>query len=226
MIEMTKLQELGFHTTPDGLVVAQSDGDLGDGPQRTSFAHLAFIMTNDLSEARKFDYAYAFHWLNKEGELVRDIIQWNDPKDLSRDQLDPLNIVYSLYFNRPLKLYWFKYPNKDIGGPQTWALNIRTQKHLLLYPILPILDLQILGSVLLTCLDHNLDHVDDDNLIARVCQAILVMPTPITWLARKIYSKFRIPNIMQALARKHRLEAGGNPAFVTLWQPIIEKWFT
>lgn len=223
---MTKLQELGFHTTADGLVVAQADGDRGDGPQRTSFAHLALIMSGDYSQKNKFFYAMQAHWINSICALIRDSEQWNDPKDISRDQSDPVNIVVGLYTSGTYRRIWLKYPNADIAGPQTWALNIRGVKFKYGYPLLILLDLQILISVIITCLDRNPDHVDDDNLISRLCQAILVMPTPTTWLARKIYSKFRKPGILQALARKHRAEAGGNPAFVTLWQPIIEKWFT
>lgn len=222
---MTKLQELGFNTTRDGLVVAQQDGDVGDGPQRTSFAHLALIMQGDLSNKQSFLYAEAFHWLNSDHKLVRDThSQWNDPKDISRDQLDPYNIVRCIY--APLNYYllpWLSYPSLDIAGPQTWALNIRALKLHILYPLLPFLDLQILVAVAITCLDKNPEHVDDDNLIARLCQAILIMPTPTTWLARKIYSNYR--DILGAIGHKHRIEAGGNPTFVSVWAPVIRKYF-
>lgn len=235
---MTKLQELGFNTTPDGYVVAQLDGDVGDGPQRTSFVHIALLMQDDKSNYMEALGALLGHWTNGHRQLVRDVnSQWNDPNDMSRDQLDPMHIMFGLYGTPIADRYWFKYPNADIGGPMTWGMNIRTFKSklkYLLYPLVMICDLQNLIGSIVICLTFDKDSVDDDNHIARLSQSIKVMPTLVSYLARRIYAKYRPvshggspggSNILGALYWKNRITAGGNPEMAQTWTPVILKYF-
>lgn len=234
---MTKLQELGFKTTEDGLAVTQLDGDMGDSPQKTSMAHIGLIATKQGSIA-DFSQTVETHFLGPGGLFVRDQDKWNDTSEFSRDQQDPLTIAAGLYGLEWItrRAPWFKYQNKDIGSPMTWALNIRARRWSGLHWLLYLFDLGLLISVLITILDRDPDSVDDDNLLCRLIQSQLVLSTPVSWLARKLYSRFRPWNygnvykvetnhIMGAIAWKHRPESGGNTAMIELWRPIVMKYF-
>jgi hypothetical protein len=240
-VNMTILQEYGFKTSPDGIVVVQQDGDRGDSPQKTSMAHIGLIANDSPLVKAKMEFmeAYQYNWLKAYGELCRDKTGiWNDPNDFSRDQHDPVVIALGLYGEieeARKRMRWFKYQNKDIGGPLTWALNIRAGLYFLAWPLLWVFDLQILIGSIVMAFDTNPDSVDDDNHLCRLVQAMIVFPTPISWLSRKIYVNLRPGNygtsfkkernpIMGALAWKHRLESGGNPAMVELWRPIVMRW--
>lgn len=78
------------------------------------------------------------------------------------------------------------------------------------------------------------DDVDDDNMNTILMVAMFVYPTPFSYLARKIYKKFRAPNlgntelgekspIMGALAYYHRAPLG-NPELMELARPIVERY--
>lgn len=78
------------------------------------------------------------------------------------------------------------------------------------------------------------DDVDDDNINNVLMVTQYVYPTPLSWLARKIYKKFRRKNlgntelgeksaIMGALAYYHRAPQG-NPEIAELARPIVERY--
>lgn len=81
------------------------------------------------------------------------------------------------------------------------------------------------------------DDVDDDNMNNVLMVSQYVYPTPLSWLARKIYKTFRRKNlgntllgekdaIMGALAYYHRgtPDAQGNPEIAELARPIVERY--
>ena len=78
------------------------------------------------------------------------------------------------------------------------------------------------------------DDVDDDNMNNVLMVTQHVYQTPLSWLARKIYKKFRAQNlgntelgeksaIMGALAYYHR-GPQGNPEIAELARPIVERY--
>ena len=78
------------------------------------------------------------------------------------------------------------------------------------------------------------DDVDDDNMNNVLMLTQYVYQTPLSWLARKIYKKFRRQNlgntvlgeksaIMGALAYYHR-GPDGNPEIAELSRPIVERY--
>lgn len=88
------------------------------------------------------------------------------------------------------------------------------------------------------------DDVDDNNTILTLAVCRARMPTPLSWLAVKLYSKFRPWNygcigldrngykhyniykpVYGALRWYHRAENGGNPEIAELWRPIVDKYF-
>lgn len=83
------------------------------------------------------------------------------------------------------------------------------------------------------------DDVDDMNGINKHLLALAVLPTPFSWLSRKIYSKFRMKNlgntkkgevnhVMGALVWYNRNDEGGsgNPEMAEIYRPLIEKYFS
>ncbi len=83
------------------------------------------------------------------------------------------------------------------------------------------------------------DDVDDGNTILTLAICAARVPTPLSWLARKIYAKLRPWNygchdetwedhhpVYGALRWYHRAESGGNPEIAELWKPICERYFT
>jgi hypothetical protein len=65
---------------------------------------------------------------------------------------------------------------------------------------------------------------NDINFIGDLAQAQNIYPTPISWLTRKIYKKFRPGGISFALGSYFAPSTKANPEFVVLWIPIVEKF--
>lgn len=65
-------------------------------------------------------------------------------------------------------------------------------------------------------------NVDDDNQLLELLQAKVALPTPLSFLARKIYKYFRPGGVLKAFTTKHRLESG-SPPFTELYTDIINK---
>lgn len=194
-----------------------------------------------------------------------DGVEWHkDPKETSRDQLTPTVIAMGLtqlredlwqYTKRFARRGFLKFQNKDLAGPQDWASLVRafwdvdgrsTASYVMLLCLLPVVllgDLQLLLSVLVRCLKaRNPDDVGDDwNLLALVLQAQYSLPTPISFIARKLYKWFRpksfgsgmattedrrdIPYdqpIYDALRWYVRPESGGNPEVAWVYRELIQ----
>lgn len=65
---------------------------------------------------------------------------------------------------------------------------------------------------------------NDINFIGDLAQAQNVYPTPISFLARKIYRYFRPNGIPYALGSYFSVASGGNIEFALLWKPIVDKF--
>jgi hypothetical protein len=183
---------------------------------------------------------------------------WSNPYCFSRDQHRSLVMAMGALKQRKrlLRLIWehikrggfyqniqtlegtSQFPDvmaPDHAGEMVRALYMAGFKFvLLLYPLLFIADLSALIGLLLSFpkwKDPN--EADDDNMVMSYLQAKMAMPTPISYLVRKIYFKYR-PNCFgysydisgpeSAIAYKHREETGAPPMY-DLYGPIIRSEF-
>jgi len=65
---------------------------------------------------------------------------------------------------------------------------------------------------------------NDVNFIGDLAQAQNVYPTPISFIARKIYRCFRPCGVQFALDSYFNLDTGNNAEFALLWKPIVDKF--
>jgi len=219
-----------------GLIV-QADGDQGDSAQRVGM-WLFVDQSNTI-----INYVSLKHLHNDQGLWFRHP-NYPDTSDCSRDQMDPIIMTLGAYESKSLLKLTFKahakrlffYQNKDVPMIVTPCLYIRAFKAWYLYPILCVLDIGFMFAWVENLFRRNPDDVDDNNNIMRMTQAAQVMPTPLSWLGRKLYAKTRRPNlgntvkgeknaVMGALVWYHRPESGGNPAIAELYRPIVERYF-
>ncbi len=216
-----------IHFDRYGLIV-QADGDGGDTAQRTG---MFYFVHRDPEAFRK-----ALDKLEVQpGVYVRHPFQEgfrSEPREFSRDQQRALVIALGKYnfqghLWRLIRSHTFrlgKYQNSDVIGPSHIGEYIRAMRSRTLYPLLWITDVGLLVSSIKTATIKGVDFndVDDNNHIMSLAQARETLPTPISWLARKIYKTFRAANrgtillgercaAQGALSWYHRAESGGNP---------------
>lgn len=226
----------------DGLIV-QADGDGGDKLQREGFWYEG---TNFCPREQIRGMAYYHAALailsDQEGNLMRDQIKWTDPKDVSRDQLvsniraigyrtygSSLDIFYQAKLKRILTNViknFSRYPNGDLAFLIDYSRFARAFGTWWLYPLILLGDLQMLANTLIRLwAGRNPDDVGDDiNHIGDLAQARLSLPSPISWLARKLYVWFRRPTRYWPIEHYFRAESGANTEFIDLWKPILEKF--
>lgn len=245
-----------MHRDSLGLIV-QQNGDGGDTLQRTGFYYLPGLIKGDRGSSRCYDHEIDL--LSPQGLPTRHPTQYPLQKDVSRDQLTP-NIValgfirdmiyLPTIFVRVLKNF-FRYPNNsDFASPEhinhflraglcTGSAKINGEflnpKAFLWFPILLFGDLFMLLGVIIRCIQaRDPDNVGDDlNTLVSVVQAQYTFPTPISYLARKLYLKFRpkpliygppeVNNIYMALKWYFRPDTGANPEIAVAWKEICAK---
>ena len=159
---------------------------------------------------------------------------WNDPTDVSRDQTTALiallgdlkeygylssNEILKLILTYQLKRFGL-FPNKDIAGPSDWANYIRAFRNRWLWFLLPILDLELLVNSIIRIFYSLDNNADDLNHTVRLRQAQKIMPTPISYVARKLYKHFR--NVQEAWNRYYAPTTGNNP-LNEIYRKIIEE---
>jgi len=235
-----------------GLIVGSLDADAGDQLQRSNMYLRA-------SHDKKYFSSMVLHLEIRHGIWRRSWRQWTDPKDLPRDQIiglpgvlakfgmkGLLKDLFCKHFNRK-----FRYQNGDIGFVEILAIYGRAFGSLypwtkfFIYPLLLIGDFFHLVNTFnrigliprwnhdkqeFTAMNKN-DTGDDQNHIILLDDALYIMPTPISWLARKLYLKFRkFLTPVQALRHYHRKdstfghESNGNPALGELWVGRLKHW--
>jgi hypothetical protein len=227
-----------------GLIV-QQNGDGGDTLQREGFWYegiylvprMPVIMTPNLAP---YNNAITILWTVNGFERSWQV-PYNDPSDCSRDQLVS-NIRAMGYFDYKGPLDYIltgviknfsRFPNGDICFINDYGRFIRAFKSWYLYPLLLIFDLPIIVNSIIRCIaGKDSNNVGDDvNHIGDLAQAKCIFPTPISFLARKIYIAFR-PNYNPAcrngaeyaLSWYFRADSGGNPEFIKLWAPIVDEF--
>jgi hypothetical protein len=140
--------------------------------------------------------------VNESGELIRNPIQWNDPKDVSRDQADPfiqhlvfsgnsawLNILYT-----DLKKKKFRYPNGDVASPEHIGHFFRHKKKWWKWLYFHFSDLFMLLNSLIICYSYGKEQAavaNDLNHMMSLLNAEIFYPTFISRLAARIYFKKR-----------------------------------
>ena len=184
----------------------------------------------------------------------------NDPDNFSRDQTTPLIIAMGLFsppmfhfriknmFRAQTKRF-LKYQNADFPSPNHLGYYFRALNIKWLWPFHLLADLFFIPSVLESCglvprwkhetkrfVLPTMDDVDDRNLILGLMLAYFRQPTPISFLCRKFYSKFRKRNFGNSLLKEtspvqgavswyFRPETGANPEISDAFRPIIAKIF-
>ncbi len=122
---------------------------------------------------------------NADGKWIRAPEQWTDPKDVSRDQLDPIAMCGELY-QYHLKPVWF-YPNWDIASPEHRSHFFRYRKNYLA-------DLFMLLNTLIICFvtaRFRSQVKNDLNHIISLCFAENAGHTFISRFAARAYLRFR-----------------------------------
>lgn len=218
-----------------GLIV-QSNGDAGDCFQREGFWYEgAFLNPIYPTIPGMLDYNSALSILTTSNGFTRYWqAPYNDPSDTSRDQLVSNIRAWGYYgykgdleyvFNHIIK-NWSRFPNGDIAFINDYARFIRSFRTWWLYPLLLLFDVPLIVNSIIRCIaGHNSNNVGDDvNHVGDLAQAQYVYPTPVSWLARKLYKWLRPFGPQYALYWYFRPESGGNPEFTVLWSPIVRNF--
>lgn len=143
---------------------------------------------------------------------------WSQPRFFSRDQQSAVVIGAGLTGNldlvrrlmkQHLKRFGFyqnfqinktdvdgkkKLVQGDIASPEHFSFYVRALKQRCAYPLLLLGDVFTLINSLVIVYKSIRNADDTSNDLNHICALLLakkVMPTPISWLARKIYVKFR-----------------------------------
>ncbi len=192
-------------------LVTMKNGDAGDAPMKSGFYYLG--MYNNTCDAvtraqlrSAYDKALATISTGP-GQYCRypepggSTPPWTDPKDFSRDQTLPTMVACGLMgLTGRLQLFgpafiqnYSRAQNGDPIGPAMWAVYWRLRGWWWLWPLMCLFDLETLVNSVVQCFKGlNYDNVGDDQ---NHCLTLFVqktnMPTPTSWLARKIYVWFR-----------------------------------
>lgn len=134
-------------------------------------------------------------------QLRRHPDTWNNPKDVSRDQLDPMIMCMKLYAYLPPPQHLF-YPNGDIASPEHLSHFNRPRWYVL------IADLFMLLNTLIICFLYPKKVENDLNHIVSLCFAERFGPTRISKLAAETYLRHR--DYQLALATYYQPFTGNN----------------
>ncbi len=199
-----------------GLIVCrQSDGsnDGGDSLQRAGYWAVGCRYSNIEIHGAYFSMIDA---LALNGKLIRHPVMWNDPHDISRDQMIP-NLCTGL-----TKCPSVLFPNGDICWPQHYGLYIRAKNMWGLWPLLWLSDIGLVIDCLFGMIKGliNPSYTDDAiNNPVMLEQAKRVLPTPVSWFARKIYYKFRRMPVCDAI--RFYFKGSGNEDLGEMWCRVI-----
>lgn len=146
----------GFHIDQYKLIV-QTDGDGGDSAARTGLYYFL------LSFKEIYLFPCFIRFINvvqlSPGVFIRHPVKWNDPKDFSRDQENPIVMVCSFYPEIHLlkEMLWnrikrfSRFQNGDLSGPHDYAMIFRSLRWWPLYPFFIFSDLFLLLNSVIIC---------------------------------------------------------------------------
>lgn len=221
-------------------LITQANGDEGDTLQREGFwAEGVFWnpITYPNGIAGMAPYKTALQELtDPDGNLERGLNQYshqNDPNDVSRDQLVSNIRACGLYgyasvnkriLSNCIKNY-SRFPNGDICAPWDYARFARAFKCWWAIPFIWIMDISLVVQSIVSCivgLDPN--QYPEINFVGDLAFAQNRYPSPLSWLARKIYKYCRPGGAMYCISHYFAASQGSNPEFILLWQPTVEKF--
>lgn len=215
-----------------GLIV-QTDGDGGDTAGREGdFWFFEGVMNGQAICHRDLSFKDVLFLLQVgAGVFVRNPVHYNDPNDFSRDQTIPLilamgekkeyNILKLLLENQVKR--FFRYQNGDIGFVEDLGYYIRAFNSWYAYPLLLLGDMQMLVNSVIRCIKGRdpIDTSDDINHTLALIQAQKHLATPISWIARKVYTWFR-PGGVQAAWDRYFNPASGANEFNEVYRLLIK----
>lgn len=181
-----------------------------------------------------------------------------DPKVFSRDQTRSLYMAMGELKQKKklIQLTWqqvkrfsFYQNTHEIDGKKKFCADVMAPDHAaeiirawfsagfwfvaLLYPLVLLGDVcALLGFISNMIQWRNPEEADDDNLVMSILQAQRSLPTPLSWLHRKLYKNLRprthetdkaVSGPQSALNYKHR-EATGSPPLAVLYEPILKEY--
>lgn len=241
---------MGITTDEYGLIV-NKDGDGGDTANREGVYFFGKLLARTEPFPPELEKTILtvirrilFLLQAKEGVWVRHPEQWNEPEDFSRDQQTPIVIMIGAYrfkdilwntFKNHVKRFG-KYQNADWAGPVEINIYVRSFHAYFLYPWLLFTDVFLFVSSIIHVVKSFKAGFSDDsvNHTMILLQAKNFMPTPFSWLARKVYYIFRrhpCPTciegrykhpVVAALYYYHATRWGGNVELAELYQPLVE----
>lgn len=213
--------------------IVQKDGDGGDTAQREGMVGIAAALTNDVVWTERTKKKIAELELCATGLFRRHPYQWNETSDFSRDQQTPIVIAMGFLgmieqldrmFSATVDRY-FRCQNADINSPEHIGHFLRSKPKLWFWFFLLFSDIFMLLNSIILCfkgLDKN--NVGDDlNHVCSLIQARLRLPTPVSFMARKIYAWFRPGGPQRAFDHYFRPETGANP-INEIYRPLIQKY--
>lgn len=217
-----------------GLIV-QRDGDSGDTAQRVGMWGVAVAINQDYVKIFQFEQMMEHIEIEESGIFWRSPTPpYNTPNDFSRDQ--QTSIACALGFTKQTeilkRMMWQhvkrlgKYQNIDFASPAHWAIYARGLGAWYLWPLFWFSDIFLVIESLMLC-DAKLgpDYTTDDlDHVLMLLQARFFYATPVSWLARWIYAKWRpYGGPQRAFSHYFREETGANP-FDELFKPIIAEY--
>lgn len=226
-------------------VITEPNGDMGDSPQRTfGLFHVGkLILSEEIIDCPYLDKAIDI-LQDKNGNLIRDPVKWNDPNDIPADQFDPTVIGCTLggftarsrfLLHGQISRFGF-YPNGNPPNLGSLSSLVRAWGSGWLWPLIFVLDVFFFFAAIIDCARakqfqfQDGSWLDMDNAVVKIAQAELYLPTPLSWLTRKTYVWFYPqpmssvgPPLLCAIRWKYR---NGNYQFGNLWNPTITRWYS
>lgn len=222
-------------------LITQLDGNSGDASQREGFYSFGkWVVGTPIHRDEMYRVLNLLQ--ASPGIFRRHPVQFNDPNDESRDQMNPLIIAMGAYeIKNILRITLWnhikrfgRYQNKDWAGPVDWGIYVRAFRAWYLYPYLLFSDLfLILGSLINIVKSFDRGYTDDSmNHTMTLIQARHFLSTPFSWLARVLYFHYRRPSlgtielgykntVVGALYWYNDPRFGGNKDLADLWETII-----
>lgn len=179
----------------NGLIVSRTwAGNLDGGDTLAETGRIYFLkrLCNIQDSLQPFEKAVDL-LKNSSSEWIRSPSQWTDPKDVSRDQLDPMIMAINLYglpscFHCYRLLYGLRYPNGDIASPEHLSHFGRTKWNKY------FADLFMFLNTLIICFFSGETVANDLNHIISLCFAEYFGGTFISRQAAAIYLSHRDHN--------------------------------
>ena len=169
---------------------------------------------------------------NAQGDWIRNPVQWNDPKDVSRDQLDPtiMNLAIRRIDHYVTSELWklirrfFRYPNGDLCSPEHLSHFLRANpKNKYFKPLYYLGDLFLLINTFIICYFYGRSPTSvalDMNHQISLLFSEATSPTFISKWAARVYIRHRPKSWVYALVTYYP-ETTGNSDLPLFYLPAM-----